>query len=213
MLKAKFITFEGGEGCGKTTQSKLLYQAFLKENLNCFHTREPGGTKEAESIRELLLAGEANKWDKVSEILLHMAARNEHLVKVIKPKLVAGHYVICDRFIDSTLAYQGYGHDLGQPIIKMLHNLAIGDFYPDLTFILDMPVEKSLKRARARTIGADRYENMDYNFHYKVRQGFQEIAKADPSRCIIIDANQPLKKIHKLIIDTVNNKFGANLKA
>jgi dTMP kinase len=188
MAGAKFITFEGGEGAGKSTQIALLAEALGAAGIPVQTTREPGGSPGAEQIRELLVTGAADRWDATTEALLHFAARREHLRSVVLPGLAAGYWVLSDRFADSTLAYQGYGHGLGRAAIEQLYTLTVGDFAPDLTLILDLPVELGLARAFARRDGEDRYEGLDTAFHERLRQGFREIAEREPTRCAIVDA-------------------------
>jgi dTMP kinase len=212
MQITKFITFEGGEGCGKSTQSKLLFQAIQQKNYPCYITREPGGTPGAEQIRNLLVEGEINKWEKMTEILLHMAARKEHVEKVIKPKLNEGINIICDRFVDSTIAYQGYGHELGSDIITNLHNNIFEEFYPDLTFIMDMDVNDGIKRTLRRKTTENRYEKMDIPFHKRVREGFLKIAYNNPERFIIINAKNTISHIHNIILEHINQRFTMELK-
>ncbi|MHA1154414.1 MAG: dTMP kinase, partial [Alphaproteobacteria bacterium] len=175
MADAKFITFEGGEGAGKSTQIGLLAEALAAIGISVRTTREPGGTPGAEQIRELLVTGEADRWDAMTEALLHFAARREHLRGVVRPSLEAGQWVLCDRFADSTMAYQGYGHGLGRAAIEQLYALAVGDFAPDLTFILDVPVDLGLERATSSRRGEDRYLDLDPAFHERVRYGYREI--------------------------------------
>jgi len=196
-----FITFEGGEGGGKSTQSKLLGEFFQSIGKSVVLTREPGGTKGAEDIRSLLVKGETDKWDHVTETLLHLAARRDHVEKIIKPALAKGEVVICDRFCDSTLAYQGYGHGLGVEYINNMQKLVIGDFRPDLTFILDIDPKAGITRAGSRGDKEDRYEKMGSGFHDRVRNGFLNIAQAEPNRCHVIDANRPIEEIHKAIVN------------
>jgi dTMP kinase len=211
MHHAHFITFEGGEGCGKTTQSRLLNQSFTASNIKILSTREPGGTENAEKIRQLLLNGTPDKLEKLTEVLLHMAARSEHVAKIIKPALTNSTTVICDRFIDSTIAYQGYGHMLGAEFITSLHQKIFDNFYPDLTIILDMPVEQGLARARKRSTTNDRYEKMELAFHQRVRQGFHEISKLHPKRCAIIDANMSINEIHNHALAIIKQRLKVNL--
>jgi dTMP kinase len=208
---AKFITFEGGEGGGKSTQSKLLVQAFEKSGLPIIHTREPGGTTGAEDIRQLLVTGEVAKWDATTETLLHLAARKDHINKLILPALQSGKYVISDRFSDSTMSYQGYGHGLGRAIIEQLQNLAIGNFKPDLTIILDIPIDTGITRANSRGDKENRYEKMGKDFHARVREGFLEIAKLEPERCVLINAGDTIENIHRQIVECVNERLGLGL--
>lgn len=207
----KFITFEGGEGGGKTTQSKLLTAALDTASISHIHTREPGGTEGAEAIRDLLVTGETNKWDPVTETLLHFAARRDHTTKIIQPALMHGQWVVCDRYTHSTLAYQGYGHQLGVDYVKLLRNLTIGRIHPCLTFIFDIDPAIGLTRAASRKGNETRYENMDVTFHQRLRDGFQQLALSEPERCILLDANQPIEAIHHFIITTINQRFGTKL--
>ncbi len=181
-MSRKFITLEGGEGAGKTTQIKLLADALKAGGLDPIITREPGGSPAAEVIRSLLVEGAVDRWQPMTEALLNFAARLEHVQATIEPALAAGRWVLCDRFADSTVAYQGYGHDLGRAVIDELHRLVLGYFQPDLTVILDIPVAEGLARAtnRERAEGSreDRYEHMDEGFHQRLRDGFLDIDAA-----------------------------------
>jgi len=192
----QFITFEGGEGTGKTTQVQLLASLLRARGHDVVTTREPGGAAGADTIRSLLVSGATDKWDPLSESLLLFAARREHLVKTIWPALERGAWVLCDRFADSTLAYQGYGHSVPIEFIENLYDVVVGEFVPDLTLILDIDVEIGLARANARNTDTasreDRFERMDIAFHERLRTGFLDIARNDPGRCAVIDAdNQP----------------------
>jgi len=211
MSDAKFITFEGGEGGGKSTQVKLLARSLENAGLNAVLTREPGGAPEAEEIRNLLVSGAVERWQPMSEVFLHYAARIEHVTRTVKPALAQGNWVISDRFADSTMAYQGYGHNLNRDDLKRLYRLALGDFRPGLTLILDLPVEAGLARAGQRGDSEDRYERMGNGFHQRLRDGFLEIAKADPARCRIIDASDSIDGVHEQIISQVNCRFGLSL--
>ena len=198
---AAFITLEGGEGSGKSTQAKLLAAALAERGVRSVLTREPGGSPEAEAIRSLLVEGAVDRWDPMSEALLLFAARRDHLRRTIRPALDAGTWVICDRFGDSTLADQGYAHGLGAEVIGNLAAIAIGGFRPDLTLILDLPVEIGLERARSREAGReDRFERMGAAFHQRLRDGFLDIARKEPARCKVIDAARPIEAIHADIL-------------
>lgn len=189
----KFITFEGGEGTGKTTQIKRLAGHLRLLGHDVVTTREPGGAPGADSIRSLLVSGATDKWDPLSECLLLFAARREHLVKTIWPAMEQGAWVLCDRFADSTLAYQGYGHNVPVSFIENLYEVVVGDFAPDLTLILDLDVTVGLGRANTRNTDTasreDRFERMDVAFHERLRAGFLEIARNAPERCAVIDAD------------------------
>lgn len=190
-MRGKFITFEGGEGAGKTTQILRLTEWLTSSGLKVTRTREPGGSPGAEEIRKLLVEGAVDRWSATTEVLLHFAARRDHLEKTIKPALEAGHWVLCDRFVDSTMAYQGYGHELGRDIIEQLQEIVIADNLPDLTFIFDIDPKVGLARAATRAGGEDRYESMVLAFHERLRAGFLDIAAKAPGRCAVIDANRP----------------------
>ncbi|WP_119165640.1 dTMP kinase [Algihabitans albus] len=184
----RFITFEGGEGAGKSTQVKRLAERLRAAGAEVVTTREPGGSPGAEEIRDLLVHGEAARWDPVTETLLHFAARRDHLTKTVWPALERQAWVVCDRFADSTRAYQGAGQGGDAVLIEDLYRQVVGAFAPCMTFILDLPVETGLARAAARNEGGERYEGMDRTFHERLRQGFLEIARREPQRCRVIDA-------------------------
>lgn len=190
MSRARFITLEGGEGAGKSTQAKRLAAMLEGRGHEVVLTREPGGAPGAEAIRSLLVEGETGRWTPMAEALLHFAARQEHLERTIRPALAAGKWVICDRFVDSTRAYQGVAQNLGHAAIDDLANLVIGGDMPELTLVLDLPVEQGLLRAAARSGGEDRYERMGADFHRRLRDAFLAIASAYPARCVLIDAAQ-----------------------
>jgi len=203
-LPLKFVTFEGGEGGGKSTQLRLLAEALRQAGETVVTTREPGGAPGAEEIRRLLVEGEPGRWPADAEALLHFAARAEHLAKVIRPALEQGQWVLCDRFADSTLAYQGYGQaqDLGW--LQQLRAQIVGKTEPGLTLILDLPVETGLGRAAAE----QRYERMGRAFHERLRSGFMEIARAEPDRCKVIDATRPIEAVATDVRDAVARRFG-----
>ena len=201
--KGKFITFEGGEGGGKSTQSTQLYAALKEKNIPATLTREPGGTDGAEAIRELLVKGDINRWDYITEMLLHLAARRDHVVKKIQPALNEGTWVLCDRFIDSTMAYQGYGHELGSTFIDMMHNLTHGSLRPDLTILLDIDPEKGIHRTETRHDDENRYEKMDKTFHTRLRDGFLAMAEQEKERFLVIDATKSIDAIHKQIMTSI----------
>ncbi len=207
LKNAKFITFEGGEGSGKSTQIKLLAKWLENNNIKVIVTREPGGSKSAEELRQILLTGDIDKWDGISELLLLYAGRHDHVERLIKPALASGTWVLCDRFSDSTMAYQGYGHQLGPEIINAVDKIALGDFTPDLSLFLDIPVEIGLKRAIDRHGSEIRYETMDIGFHNKLRAGYMKIADNNKSRCIIIDANKTIEEIENNIKTIIIDKF------
>jgi dTMP kinase len=208
----KFLTFEGGEGSGKSTQIRRLGEALENAEISTTVTREPGGSAGAEIIRDMLL-DPAAEWDAATEALLHFAARADHQTMRIAPALRSGHWVICDRYADSTRAYQGYGLGLSMDAIETLYEIALGDFAPDLTIILDVPVEVGMKRIHSREGAADRYEKMDMAFHERLRQGFLEIAVKEPERCEVIDADLDIDEVTVRIFDCVKRRLGVSLKA
>ncbi|CAA7617454.1 Thymidylate kinase [Candidatus Terasakiella magnetica] len=207
LARGKFITLEGGEGAGKSTQLRLLADALRAQDIMVVTTREPGGSPGAEAIRTLLVEGAVERWDGVTEALLHFAARRDHLVKTVWPALERGAWVICDRFADSTLAYQGFGHGLDPKVIESLYRVAVGHFAPDLTLVMDLPVEKGLERAGLRGGAEDRYERMGLGFHQRLRQGFLGIAASNPMRCAVIDAAQTPVDVHKMVMATVRARL------
>lgn len=211
MLKRNFfITFEGGEGAGKSTQAKLL-SSFLEENgISCVLTREPGGSSGAEEIRNLVVKGDVARWDAMTEALLMFAARRDHLIKTIWPAIQEGKTVICDRFADSTMAYQGFGYadkGLGQKTVQNLYETIVGNFKPDLTIILDMPVEAGVARALKRDVNSNRYEKMGLDFHQNLRNAFLKIAEKEPERCVVIAADRTIEEISADIISIVKSRL------
>jgi dTMP kinase len=211
MSRGRFITIEGGEGAGKTTQVQLLMAALERGHIPAKATREPGGSPGAETIRQLLLEGESDRWDAVGEALLLVAARSDHVARLIAPSLAEGIWVVSDRFADSTLAYQGYGRGLVLEDLVRLHRFALGSFAPDLTVILDLPVEIGLARAMARAGGEDRFERLDRAFHERLRHGFRQIALDDAARYMLIDASNDPQTVHRAILDAVQGRLGASL--
>ena len=188
--RGKFISFEGGEGSGKSTQIKLLAERLAAAKLRTIVTREPGGSPGAEIIRHLVLSGMGKLLGPDAETLLFAAARDDHVRTVIRPALNQGTWVLCDRFSDSTRAYQGRLGNVPQGVLNAMQRVTIGDLKPDLTIILDLPVEIGLKRAAARRgAGApDRFEAEDIRFHQELRDAYRQIAAEDPDRCVLIDA-------------------------
>ena len=210
MTRGRFITLEGGEGAGKSTHARWLASALRASGLEVVETREPGGSAGAEEIRELLVHGAVGRWDAVSEALLHFAARRDHVVRLIRPALERGAWVVSDRFADSTMAYQGYGHGLGRAAIEALSRLSLGELRPDLTLILDLPVADGLRRAAARRDGATRYENMDLSFHERLRQGFLDIARREPGRCALVDATADIGCVQEALKAAVAERLGTS---
>jgi dTMP kinase len=203
----KFITFEGGEGAGKSTQIQMLAAHLTAQNLPVTKTREPGGSPGAERIRELLVEGDADQWEPFTETLLHYAARREHLYRTIRPALDRGDYVLCDRFADSTAAYQGHGQGVSTARIEALHELVVDGLEPDLTLILDLPVEEGLHRAETRGESGMRYERMGLAFHNRLREAFLSIARANAARCVVIDASGALDAVGAAIREAVVERF------
>ncbi len=197
-MKHKFITFEGIEGSGKSTQSKKLHEFFLNRKLDAILTREPGGSKASEKIREILLCEEIEKLEAKSELFLNFAARLEHLEKLIKPALAQGKTVISDRFFDSTYTYQGSAFGLDSKLIDDVRKMAIGDFAPDITFLIDVPVEVAFARIENRSSN-NRYEKFGQDFHQKVRNGFLKLASENP-RIVVINGTKSPQEIFEKII-------------
>jgi dTMP kinase len=204
----RLITLEGGEGSGKTTQINGLREFLQTLVADVVVTREPGGSDGAEQIRRLLVNGETSRWTPLSEALLHYAARQDHLDKTVLPALSRGAWVVCDRFADSTTAYQGYGQGLGPELIAKLHELTLGSFAPDLTFVLDLPPEIGLERTRRRNGDEDRYERMDLSFHRRLRDGFLAIARSAPRRCVVVDATADAATVQAVLRMTLCQRFG-----
>ncbi|WP_445678470.1 dTMP kinase [Radicibacter daui] len=206
--RGRFITFEGGEGAGKSTQIRAVADWLRQAGHEVLSTREPGGSPGAEDIRALFVRGEAGRWDGITETLLVYAARRDHIVKAIEPALAAGTWVLCDRFADSTLAYQGYGHGVDAATIREIHRLAVGDLTPDLTLILDIDPAIGLARSRGTAVGEDRFEKLGTGFHQRLRQGFLEIAAAEPKRCAVIDASDDVVAITAALKATISGRLG-----
>jgi dTMP kinase len=207
--KAKFISFEGGEGAGKSTQIQRLAVYIESCGIQVCTTREPGGSVGAEEIRDLLVEGDVDRWDSTTETLLLAAARRSHMGDLITPALENGDWVLCDRFIDSTKAYQGYGQGLDLAVIAQLQEIAVGNFIPDLTILLDISVEDGLARAASRG-GAARYEQMDISMHLRIREGFLKMAAAEPDRFVIVDAGQSIDAVSVEIKNCIAGRFGLN---
>ena len=200
-----FITFEGGDGSGKSTQVNLLKDYLDNLNFETIKTREPGGTPSAEILRDLLTTGEVEKWTPMSEALLMWASRYEHLIQVNEPALNSGKNVICDRFYDSTYAYQGVAHNLGIDKMEKLKKIIIGDIEPDVTFVLDIDPKVGLKRSLDRPNQENRFESYNIDFHNKIRSAFLEIAKKNKNRCVVVDASLNEQEINNLIITVIDN--------
>lgn len=202
-----FITFEGIEGCGKSTQSKLLCEALIDRGFPVVFTREPGGTPAAEELRSFLLKPRDEKFPPFAELSIYEAARAFHVENLIRPSLKEGAVVICDRFIDSTVAYQGYGRGIDVSLIERLNREATGGLKPDITVLLDLPVEEAFRRILDRR--KDRMESEGVDFHRRVREGFLRIAGKEPDRFIVIDGTKSVEEIHSEILQEVLRRLGA----
>ena len=206
-MAGKFITLEGGEGAGKSTQALRLAAHLERAGHTVCITREPGGAPGAEAIRELLVTGDPGRWDAAAETLLHYAARRSHLTDTIRPALARGEWVVCDRFSDSTLAYQGYVGGVDKGFISEIYARVVGDLTPDLTLILDLPPEAGLARAQARGEGEDRYERMGLDFHRRLRAAFLEIAAEEPERCMVVDADGDIEAVAARINSAIEDRL------
>jgi dTMP kinase len=207
--RGRFITFEGGEGSGKSTQIRTLAERLNAANLRTIVTREPGGSPGAEIIRHLVLSGMGKLLGPDTETLLFAAARDDHVRTVIEPALKQGIWVLCDRFSDSTRAYQGKVGQVAPALLNAMQRVTIGDLKPDLTVILDVPVEIGMKRAAARrgTGTADRFEAEDIRFHQALREAYRQIAAEDPQRCVLIDANADAAAVAAGIWTALRDRF------
>ena len=205
-MNGKFITFEGGEGAGKSVQISRFFEYLKAQNKEVVLTREPGGTDIGKQIRKLLVEGDKDKFDEITEVLLFYADRRINITQVIQPALRAGKYVISDRYNDSTIAYQYYGSNKfdNTQIMDTLYEIVAGSFKPDVTFLLDIDVkigfERSFKKSQTMDTKELRFENVDVAFHERLRQGYLELAKQNPDRFIIINANQSIEDVTKEII-------------
>lgn len=208
-MRGRFITFEGGEGSGKTTQAALLAQRLRAVGVNVVLTREPGGSPGAEIIRHVILSGAAKPLGPHAEAILFAAARDDHIRQTITPALERGHWVISDRFADSTRVYQGVLGNVDPKLIQGLERVTVGDLKPDITFILDVPTDIGLARARERRSGAaaDRFEEESVEFHEKLRDAFRMLALSDPNRCVLIDASQPPPEVAERIWRVVSDRL------
>lgn len=203
----RFISLEGGEGCGKSTQARLLAARLEAMGADVILTREPGGTPSAEAIRGLLVSGDTDRWRPMTEALLHTAARVEHVERVIRPALARGAWVISDRFLDSTRAYQGLTQGLGLGQVDRLQELAIGDFRPALTLLLDMAPERAAERLSGRDGREDRYERMGAAFHARLRDAFLQLAHQEPDRIHVIDCDHGMDEVAARIWHAVRERF------
>jgi dTMP kinase len=208
--QGRFITFEGGEGAGKSTQLKRLAARLAAGGGEVVATREPGGSPGAEAIRELVLKGAADRWSPVTETLLMYAARRDHVERVIRPALARGAWVVCDRFADSTRAYQGAAGGTDPALIAALETYILEETRPDLTLIFDLPVAVGLERAHARAGAEMRFESKGEAFHERLREGFLAIARAEPQRCAVIDATGEASDVEARVWETVEARLPAH---
>ncbi len=213
-MLGKFITFEGGEGTGKSTQIKLLSDFLKLKGKDIILTKEPGGTDIGLELRRILIEGEVSKLDAEAEALLFFADRRIHMVKKVWPAMKNGSWVLSDRFADSTMAYQYYAYDkrLSKEDINTLYSFAVGNFKPDLTIVLDIDpkigLARSFKKAETMLNKETRNENRELIWHENLRRGYLEIAKEEPDRCIVLDANKSIEDLHSDIVEVVTQKFG-----
>lgn len=218
----RLISFEGGDGSGKTTQLRLLEKYLASHGKVCLSTREPGGTTLGEMIRRLLLEAGTGEISSPTELFLYLADRAEHVHEVIRPALASGTLILCDRFTDSTLAYQGYGRGVDLGMLRRLNEIASGGITPDMTFLLDCPVEVGLSRTRERSSMVDkqsskiedrgsriedRFEREKVEFHQRVRKGFLELARTEPGRIYVLDASSPIQEVHEEIKRIVDERL------
>jgi dTMP kinase len=208
MPRGRFITLEGGEGTGKSSQARRLTDRLRAASYEVVATREPGGSAGAEAIRALLVDGAADRWSAMSETLLMYAARRDHIERVIAPALDCGAWVVCDRFLDSTRAYQGAGGGAPRSLIAALEREVVGTLMPDLTLVLDVPVEVGLRRAAHRAGGEARFEAKGAAFHERLRHAFLEIAAREPERCVVVQTAAAPPKVEATIWALVQARLG-----
>ena len=210
MTRGRFISFEGGEGAGKSTQVKRLAVRLEAGGREVVLTREPGGSPGAEAIRDIVLRGDADRWSPVTETLLMYAARRDHIERVIRPALARGAWVVCDRFADSTRAYQGAAGGTDPGLIAALETYILQEVRPDLTLMFDLPAEVGLARADARAGAEMRFESKGLAFHERLRDGFRAIAAAEPERCALIDAAADIDSVERAVWATLTERLGAD---
>jgi dTMP kinase len=209
MTTGKFISLEGGEGAGKSTQAKLLADSLRGSGLEVIATREPGGTPGAEAVRALLVTGKADRWDALSELYLLNAARRDHVERLIRPALARGAWVITDRYVDSTRVYQGVAKGLADETVLRYHKESTGDLWPDLTLILDIKPEVGIARTQQRSGSEARFESESLEFHQALREGFLVISEQEPVRVDVIDASQSVEQMAVAIRASVRTHLGA----
>ena len=210
MTRGRFITFEGGEGAGKSTQVQRLAARLKAGGHEVVTTREPGGSPGAESIRDLVLRGAADRWSPVTETLLMYASRRDHIERVIQPALGRGAWVVCDRFADSTRAYQGAAGGTDPALISALETHIVGETKPHLTLVFDLPAEVGLARANARAGAEMRFESKGMAFHERLREGFRAIAATEPDRCTLIDATASMDEVEAAVWAAVADRLVAH---
>ena len=212
-MNGRFITFEGGEGTGKSTHAAMLAARLKSFGINVQLTREPGGSPGAEIMRYILLSGAVSSLGPNAEAVLFAAARDDHLNMLIRPALERGNWVVCDRFADSTRVYQGVAGNVDSRMIRAMERIVVGDTKPDLTLILDVPASEGMQRAAQRrgTAGADRFETESLAFHEKLRNGFLALASSEPDRCVLIDATLSKEEVGERIWRAVVNKLNPNI--
>ena len=198
-MRGRFISFEGGEGSGKSTQARLLVEDLLRRGERVVLTREPGGTEGAEAVRALLVTGDAERWSPWAEVCLVNAARADHVDRVIRPALERGEWVICDRFVDSTRAYQGAGKGIDDAALCALHRAVAGNLWPDATVVLNVSSQLGLHRAASRRDAESRFESHDVEFHRRVGEFFARLPDAEPRRCHGFEADQPVAELARAI--------------
>ena len=217
-MSGKFITLEGGEGCGKSTQIRLLAEALSKFGIDVVATKEPGGTPDGAVLRNLLVTGDKDRFDAITECMLYFADRRIHLNRVIWPALEQNKWVISDRYADSTEAYQyfGYNKRISREVLQTLYQMVAGDFKPDLTIILDIEPERGMARSFAKAenvvVKELRFENKALEFHNNLREGFRQIAEREPERCVIINADKSVEEVHAEIMNIVKKRFSDEFK-
>ena len=207
------IVIDGVDGAGKGVQSRRLLQSLTDAGLATILTREPGGSASAEDIRKLLVTGEPDKWDSMTELLLMYAARRAHLRDTVWPALAAGKWVISDRYADSSRAFQGIAGNLGLETVEQIHRITVGDFEPELVLILDLSESIALQRAHDRGGSEDRFEKKGDSYHARVRDAFLQIAASDSCRYHVIDADRSMDQVSQHIVEVVNRHFGLELEA